>query len=671
MDLSIVSFLWRASLDGALAAAAVWLVCRALPRLPAGLRCTLWWLACLRFLLALAGLPAVAVPLPSAAAALLAPARAALIPARAALTSARAARTPIAPAGAAEGAARAWRPPDGARPSAAPGREIATLSVASPPAAAPRPRPRLPWAALAALLGLGWAAGVAWLALRGWRELVAVRRLRAGSRPVEPGPLTELFAELTRRLGVRRRVELRTAAGVPAPQTVGLLRPAILLPEPAAALLTPQELTMALAHELAHVRRRDLLAGWVPALASRLFFFHPLAALAAREYALAREAACDAVALELSGAAPVAYGRLLLRLGVSPRRPAELAALGAAPAFENLKRRLEMLDQACQPTSRQGLRFCLLGLAALLALVPFRLVAGEAGASAAGTPAATSAPAPTARTLAATAKTPAATVKTPAASPLGTPAPSEESARSRARDHHSTVTLSNDGDEGESYVILSGDDTMVNGSRRDIARAKALQGRSGGDLVWFRRDGKEYLVTDPATVHKAVALFAEQRELGERQGELGRRQGELGGKQAELGQKQAELGMKQAELGQSQAQLGLQQAAAALREAQRSLAGEQGEEEGAEDRQGEIGRQQDELGRRQSELGRQQGKLGELQDELGKQQDALGEQQDELGHQQDRLAREAEANLRALVDDLLAHGQAHGLAHGLAQPAGN
>ena len=33
---------------------------------------------------------------------------------------------------------------------------------------------------------------------------------------------------------------------------------------------------MALAHELMHVRRRDVLLGCLPALAERLYFFHPL-----------------------------------------------------------------------------------------------------------------------------------------------------------------------------------------------------------------------------------------------------------------------------------------------------------------------------------------------------------------------------------------------------------
>ena len=76
---------------------------------------------------------------------------------------------------------------------------------------------------------------------------------------------------------------------------------------------------MALAHELMHVRRRDVLLGCIPALAERLYFFHPLARLAAREYVIAREAACDAAVVRALDVPADDYGRLLLRLGVTRR----------------------------------------------------------------------------------------------------------------------------------------------------------------------------------------------------------------------------------------------------------------------------------------------------------------------------------------------------------------
>ena len=63
----IASTLTRASIEGGLFIAGVWIVCRLFPRLPASLRCGLWWAACLKLLLGLVPLPAVRLPLLPAA----------------------------------------------------------------------------------------------------------------------------------------------------------------------------------------------------------------------------------------------------------------------------------------------------------------------------------------------------------------------------------------------------------------------------------------------------------------------------------------------------------------------------------------------------------------------------------------------------------------------------
>ena len=96
--------------------------------------------------------------------------------------------------------------------------------------------------------------------------------------------------------------EHSTHAGVPVRTCAGLRMPAvaagpvILLPE-ASAAWPPFRLQMVLAHEIAHVRRRDLW--WRPAgtLACCLFWFHPLAWWAAAQQRKESEMACDDLVL--------------------------------------------------------------------------------------------------------------------------------------------------------------------------------------------------------------------------------------------------------------------------------------------------------------------------------------------------------------------------------------
>jgi hypothetical protein len=122
-----------------------------------------------------------------------------------------------------------------------------------------------------------------------------------------------------------------------------------------------------------HIRRRDLALGWVPACAERLFFFHPFARLAAREYLTAREAACDAAVVRALGVAPVDYGRLLMRLGVDAGMPA-LAAGGAPFSTSSLKRRLHMLEHHGSSEVSRRWRWAIASAAALV-IVPIQLVA--------------------------------------------------------------------------------------------------------------------------------------------------------------------------------------------------------------------------------------------------------------------------------------------------------
>src|SRR5205085_1613154 len=104
----------------------------------------------------------------------------------------------------------------------------------------------------------------------------------------------------------------------------------------------------------------------------RLLFFHPAARIVAREYALAREAACDAEVLQHLGAAPRDYGRLLLRLGVA-RRPSALAAAQASPSAELLRRRLAMLNRYTPPRTPRGA--WMLGVLLVTLSLPLSLVA--------------------------------------------------------------------------------------------------------------------------------------------------------------------------------------------------------------------------------------------------------------------------------------------------------
>jgi beta-lactamase regulating signal transducer with metallopeptidase domain len=182
----------------------------------------------------------------------------------------------------------------------------AAVPVAVVPAMTTATAPTLAWSGLAwLLLALAWSAGAAVVLAR---ALVAQHRTLVAARHAQPAP-AEAIA-LLRELRSRARL----VVGDPdlGPHVVGLLRPIIVVPP--ALLEDPALLRAALLHELAHVRRRDAIGRYIQITASSLMWWFPLVRLVNRRLDLAREAACDAWALEAGSVPRPAYARLLVRM---------------------------------------------------------------------------------------------------------------------------------------------------------------------------------------------------------------------------------------------------------------------------------------------------------------------------------------------------------------------
>ncbi|MBB6368662.1 beta-lactamase regulating signal transducer with metallopeptidase domain [Xanthomonas sacchari] len=350
---TLLSRLLATSVQTVVLVALVWALCRWLPTLPAATRCRLWWLVAAQSVLGLLWAGAVQLPVLPAAPAQVAAAPAAIATAPA--MQARAATPPVSKSAAT---------PVQLNVNAT--AKVSAGTVAAPPATAAAAA--WPWAqALAAL----WLAGVLVCAAH---SVLAYRRSRQRAREAAPCTDAALLGALrlaAEAHGLRQPPQLRLCAHIDSPQLIGPWQPVLLLPARRMASLRADDLDMALTHELVHLQRRDLWWGLLPAVAQHLFFFHPLVHLANREYALAREAACDAAVVAGHRHCRHDYARLLVQLGVAPRPSAGLAS--ASPTFLSLKRRLLML-QTTSAFPRLGAALILTAVT-VLGVAPLRLVA--------------------------------------------------------------------------------------------------------------------------------------------------------------------------------------------------------------------------------------------------------------------------------------------------------
>ncbi|MDE2125515.1 MAG: M48 family metalloprotease [Armatimonadetes bacterium] len=263
---------------------------------------------------------------------------------------------------------------------------------ASPAAAAPPSGPNLPdFAAMPAVAGTNhrvspaewllalWICGALVSLWMLWREAVRVGRMRRQAVPIDYGEPLVTLTRLCSRFGIPRTPLLLNSRAVEAPMLSGWRRPAILLPDGLARSCSAADLELILAHELAHVRRRDLLWAVLPAIARCLFYFNPMVWLAEHEWREAVEIACDRDVLVLSAASPARYAASILKV-VQLRRARRSAIMTAqmAESYSNVKRRLEVMHNHQSGSRSRPFLYGALIFAALLATgTPWQVAAQQ------------------------------------------------------------------------------------------------------------------------------------------------------------------------------------------------------------------------------------------------------------------------------------------------------
>ena len=129
-----------------------------------------------------------------------------------------------------------------------------------------------------------------------------------------------MLEQVRRQLACRRAISLLASADGAGPATFGLCSAAIVLPPLLLEAANRADLRLVLLHEVMHVRRWDLLTGWLAAIVTAIHWFNPLAWVAKARLYQDRELACDAAVLaQLAAADARTYGQLLLRAAESAR----------------------------------------------------------------------------------------------------------------------------------------------------------------------------------------------------------------------------------------------------------------------------------------------------------------------------------------------------------------
>ena len=522
------------------------------------------------------------------------------------------------------------------------------------PKGSPQRRPKLTisWQLTAVALYLLIAAVLLGRLAVGW---YFSRRLILLSTPIRDGGGLRFLIEQSRRWGIRTAPGLAESPAVAVPVTLGWRRPLILLPQ--AWRGWREEKTQAvLAHELSHVVRKDTRTLALAAIHRSIFWFNPLAWWLERHLAVLAEQASDDAALS-TGADRVLYANVLLgfyqdlRSAIGRVRWEGVAMTHGKQAHERVDR---ILDSSRRLSA--GLRKPAWALIALLAAPAIYVLAG-ARPVVAQKPQVGIRPVAAMTTAAAASDWQAAPAgpqspSTPAVPAAPKPAPAAAPAPEPPKPPALTVGQWRYGVSGEEALVTYGLEIFSgSGTYRssDMDHIRAVRRASSGDIIWFRLNGKAYVIRDAATVKCAQELYAPEWLVEQTRKNLEAKQEKFIVRQEELhkllDQVRVDVPDLTAQLANLQAELDLLDKHGAtldqLNELQSNLKGLQGT-----------------LSELQGEAGGKMGAIGGDQGALGARMTEIGDQQRELAEKLTNLEKNNARKMKELIDDALAKGLA-------------
>jgi len=242
---------------------------------------------------------------------------------------------------------------------------------------------------LAIVALLGWALGFSFVLLRLLSGLARLAWVSAHSKPLFDESWMGTVLELSSVHKITRSVRLlQCVSPIAMPLTWGLFRPVIVLPS-SAAQWPEDRRRIVLSHELAHIARHDWLLQICAELVRAVYWFYPLAWLAAARLRQESERACDDAVL-LSGITPSHYASQLLDLARTLENSGRAWSTALAIARpSNLERRFAAMLNPSINRTRLSLATKLLipffALCFALPLAAFRLPGQDLSGKVAGT----------------------------------------------------------------------------------------------------------------------------------------------------------------------------------------------------------------------------------------------------------------------------------------------
>ncbi|HHE39161.1 MAG TPA: M56 family metallopeptidase, partial [Candidatus Cloacimonetes bacterium] len=158
------------------------------------------------------------------------------------------------------------------------------------------------------VLFFSWLSVVLFLLIR---QTILEKNLNKKLSDSTEADFSDILSKLKTKMKINKEIKIYLSENISVPLTRSFLKPKIFLPVKAKDW-NFTELNAVIAHELAHIKRKDIIFLIFETLINVLYFFHPLIWFARNRLSLQREKVCDEMAMRASRENSLAYGKCVL-----------------------------------------------------------------------------------------------------------------------------------------------------------------------------------------------------------------------------------------------------------------------------------------------------------------------------------------------------------------------
>ncbi len=202
------------------------------------------------------------------------------------------------------------------------------------------------------LISLSWLIGLLFFILRTLFGIFQIQRLKQGMSSL-PKFWNDKLERLKNKAGYTNAILLGESQKISSPLTFGFLKPALLFPIGMINQLSIEQVEAIMAHELAHIIRRDYLVNLIQTFIESIYYFNPSVWVISTIIRNQREHCCDDLAIELTGSS-IHYVKALVAIEESKSSPNSILAMSLAKNKKTLLNRVKRILN--QPQKNENMK---------------------------------------------------------------------------------------------------------------------------------------------------------------------------------------------------------------------------------------------------------------------------------------------------------------------------